>query len=550
MHRSPQPAESPNKPPRDDFGARLVGGSVYFLAATFASRLLGLFRQAIIARAFGLARAVDIYYWLHQAIFEAVAVVHGIVTGAFVPLASHLYARGRAAVVSRLTALAALVVLAAFLAPAAWLALAGRSAAQLLLGLTGDDALTFASLSRFIAWYAPIVAAATVLWGALLARQRFAPAALATAVPNVAVLAVLLALIASLHVQALALATLAGGAAFSLVCIAAVALGQPRRKPGEGTVDWWPEALRLASLSAPLLAQALVGAAAGVAERTLLLRLPRGILTAYEHAGRAVDALAGALMAGPLTVAAAVLAREGARRDPRYVARRAAQALRVLNLGAAAVAAFLICFAPLVITLLYRGGNFGPAAVDVTAWLLQLRAPTKLTSVGSEVLIRLFQAQADTLTPMLVWTGATAARLLALLAGIRMGAGPVLVVSLTIAADAATIAGLGFIHTLRGGPLPWAEVVVSFAVSLAWMLAAGGLARAALRALGLGSGLRALAAAGILFVALAAPVLFVLPEERRLLAAGLREVKRRFAAQPSGGDEQADHSRGDSGAGT
>lgn len=506
------------------FGARLVGGSAVFAVATLVSRAGGLLREAIVARHFALSRQRDVYAMVHGVVFEAVTVVNRLVNGALVPVVSHLLEQGRPRAATAVVRLAAAVVLGCLAALAIVLALPAGVIGGRVFGLAGSELRDFAAISRILAWYAPLVGAMTVLWGALLARQRFVGPALAQAVPNLALVAVLVWLVNSLGITALAWATLAGGLAFALVTAGAAArAGQPQTPDAE---PWQRAAARLGLLSLPLLAQAVVAAVAAVAERAILLRRLTGTLSAFEYGGYAVSAVSGALLAGPLTVAAAVLAREGGRGDIANLTRRAEQVLRFMNLLSIAAMCFLAVFAWPTVTVLYRGGRFAAEDTARTTYMLRLRSITPTAQAASEVMSRTFHAQQDTLTPTVVWTGTALVRLALLAAGAGLGGGAEMVVGLRVAALIANVALLGWLLRRRDGRMSWSGILAAAAWYAVLLLAAALVARQVSQLVAPHGALAVLVAGAGSFTVLGLGAAVTGSTERRLLSAALRELKR------------------------
>jgi putative peptidoglycan lipid II flippase len=440
-----------------------LGGSALFAAATVFSRMLGMVREALAARYFGLSRDRDLYLVAHALAFQPVTVVVTVANAALLPVLAWAVREGEAAGIGGLAAVAIAV------APVllAWAAGTAASAFRLGTWLVNENhprhANLLGRLVRVCTWYVPLAGMGNVAAMLPLAAQRYILPAIAYAVPNIAVLSVFLVLQPRLAVVALALGDVAGGLLFFLIiassiCLTYRGLWRARLR--------WDLASRFAVLALPPMLQSLAAAFAVVLERSVVARLPRGTLSAYDYSYSLANMAVSALVAGPMTVVAALLAYEAGAQNRSLLTRRTEQMLMVVILITILGASVLLANAEETTRLVYQGRAFDEAATHLTAALLLWHAPPLLANSAADVLARVCNAMHDTFTPSATWVIGQALRI-ALLSPLshRVGAPGAAVASLLGLLLSATILAVA-LH-LRHIRVPWAAIAVRTSVLVA-----------------------------------------------------------------------------------
>jgi len=398
------PREEPEQKPEEGrpLGRALrvaLSGSALFAVATLFSRVLGMAREGLAARYFGLKRERDLYLVAHGLGFQPVVLVVTVANAALLPVLAWAVREQEAAATGGLRA----VLLAVTPLLLGYAVVTAGGASRLGTWLVGKTQTTDGGLLRRLirisTWYVPLAGVGNVVAVLPLAAQRYVVPALAYAVPNVAVLGVLIALNPRLGIMSLALGDVAGGLLFLLVIGVYTCVrwrGCLRAKAR------WDLAGRFGVLALPPLLQALAAAFAVVLERSVMARLPAGTLAAYDYSYTLTNMALNALIAGPMTVIASLLAYEAAAQDRALLRRRAEQTLMVVILVTVLAASVLLANAEEITRLVYQGQSFDEAATHVTAGLLLWHTPPMLAYSTADVLSRVCNAMQDTLTPVLL----------------------------------------------------------------------------------------------------------------------------------------------------
>jgi len=501
---------------------RALDGSALFAAATLFSRALGLLREGLAARFFGLRRERDMYVVAHGLAFQPVALVVTVVNAALLPVLAWAVREDMLGAVGA-TAAVLLVVGPTLLALAGLTAAGARWLGPWLVGRGQTvPAALLARLVRTSIWYVPLAGVGNVLAMLPLAAQRYAAPALAYAVPNVAVVAALVLLQPRLGIMSLAVGDVAGGLLF-LVVIGSYTLWRWRRQ-WPAARPRWDLASRFGALAVPPLLQALAGSTAIVFERAIMARLPEGTLSAYDYSFTLTGVALGALIAGPMTVIGSLLAYEAAARDRALLTRRAEQALTLVLLVTVLAASVLLANAREITRVVYQGRAFSAGATQVTAGLLAWQVPPMLGYATADVLARVCNAMQDTLTPAAARVAGQGLRL-ALVSPMAhwLGGGGVALARLLGLLLAIGI--LAVVLRPRGLRLPWLALVRRLAVLMGLAAVAGALVAQlpSTEALSLPVQAAVLLARTVVQTAVLGGLVFLLcPYERDLLLLGLR----------------------------
>jgi putative peptidoglycan lipid II flippase len=375
---------------------------------TFASRVLGMARDAVVAAAYPVA-ATDAF-WIAFTIPNTLRVVlgEGAVSNAFLPVFGELRARGgdetARGFLSRFTGTLLLLLLLACLlgiiaAPLLSLGYAG--------GLAGQDPERFAlvvSLTRWLFPFLGLVALSALASGVLNVFGRFTLPAFSPALFNMAMIAAPFSLLPLTGVlglppiSALALGALLGGALQLLVLLPA--LRGVHMLPAPRFVRRDPEVGRALGLMGPLLLGLGVYQLNMLLSRLFASFLPEGSVSALNYGMRVVEVPQGmfALALASATLPTLVkLRHEGRREDMLAVFR---DSLRMtLLIGVPASIALCMLAEPTAAVLLGRG-KFRPQEVIETGRSLAVQALGIWAVAGVRAVIPMFAAHEDTRTPV------------------------------------------------------------------------------------------------------------------------------------------------------
>jgi putative peptidoglycan lipid II flippase len=428
-------------------------------ALTLASRLLGFLRDLLIAAVLGAGVAADAFFVAFKlANMLRRLFAEGAFNAGFVPLfARTLEQEGRGparafachAFAVMLAILLAVVALAELCMP--WLV------RVIATGFApgSERHLLAVELARVTFPYLMLISLAALVGGVLNSLGRFAAAAFAPILLNLALVAALglAVVLRASAAHALAWGVLVAGLAqLALLLGVATAIGWPLRPRWPGSVDR-PRLARLWRLVLP----GAVGA--GVYQLNLVIdtwfasHLPTGAVSYLFYADRLVQLPLGLIGAALGTALLPLLARQlrGGRDDAaRHNFDRALELALLLSLPSAIGLATL---ALPIVEVLFERGAFDAAATRATASALAAFAVGLPAYVLIKVLATGFFAREDTRTPVLV----AAASLLANVAVILLTVGRLGHVGIALATALASwlnAALLGWLLRRRGGLVP------------------------------------------------------------------------------------------------
>ena len=371
-------------------------------SAILASRLLGWLRTVVISSTFGASAQLDAYFAafrIPDLIFQLVAA--GALSTALIPVLAGLLARGDDDHAWRVLAsvgnamLLALTVLAIVVAVAAPVIVPintpGFTEAQLELTVT---------MTRVMLLSPIFLAAGAVVGSALNASGRFAAAAGAPLLYNLAIIGAALVLAPAMGVEALAVGVVLG-AVLSLL----VQLPQLVRLPHfryRLAVDLRDPAAREALL---LMVPRAIGL--GVTQITFLVNtalattLGAGALTAYNVAFTILQIPIG-LIGLPLgIVLLPSLSRAAALEQDRDFGRLLVRAIRLLLYALLFLTTVLMVLRVQVVTVLFDYGLFDAQAIEQTSQALLVFMVGLAAHGLIQVLARAFYAHKDTRTPVM-----------------------------------------------------------------------------------------------------------------------------------------------------
>ena len=380
----------------------LARAGLIVTSAILASRVLGWLRTVVISSTFGASAQLDAYFAafrIPDLIFQLVAA--GALSTALIPVLAGLLARGEddhawrvlASVGNAmLLALGVLAVLVALAAPVLVpLITPGFTEAQLELTVT---------MTRVMLLSPIFLAAGAVVGSALNASGRFAAAAGAPLLYNLAIIAAALLLAPAMGVEALAVGVVAGSILSLLV-----QLPQLRRLPHfryRATVDLRDPPAREALL---LMVPRAIGL--GVTQITFLVNtalattLGAGALTAYNVAFTILQIPIG-LVGLPLgIVLLPSLSRAAALEQDREFGRLLVRATRLLLYALLFLTTVLMVLRVQVVTVLFDYGRFDAQAIDQTSQALLVFMLGLAAHGLIQLLARAFYAHKDTRTPVI-----------------------------------------------------------------------------------------------------------------------------------------------------
>lgn len=462
----------------------VVGGS-FGLAA-----LMGLLRNIIIARQFGIGAELDAYYAafkLPDLLFTVVA--GGALATAFIPVfAQVLTTHGRPMawrLASSITNLVLLVVslfagLAALFAP--WLV-----STLIAPGFDLPQQRATAEVMRVVLLSTLVFGISSVQGAVLHGFKHFLLPALAPVLYPVGIIAGALWLAPTWGVRGLAIGAVAGAALHLAVKIPGLVYYGFEWRPILAVNS--PSVRRVAVLMGPRILDLGVFHLTLLATTNLASRLNAGSVSALEWGWDAMQIPETLIGTAFGLVAFPTLADLAARKDMAGLRHTLGETLRaVLALTIPAAAGLILLGRPLL-TLLYQRGAFDAAATEAVFVALRFFALGLVGHACLELAARAFFAQQDTVTPLLVATGSGIVNIgLALLMMGPLGHGGLaLANSLAVSAE---VLVLLFILRRRWGGVEGKETLrVGWRILLATLvmaLAVGGLVGVGQRA-GLGA---------------------------------------------------------------
>ncbi|MEO5883892.1 MAG: murein biosynthesis integral membrane protein MurJ [Candidatus Limnocylindrales bacterium] len=416
--------------------------------AFLISRVLGWVRVVVITNAFDATAELDAFYAafrIPDLIFQLVAA--GALSSALIPILTELFAtddRARAwRVVSTvanlmLVALAVLGVIVLVTAPTLVRAFIAPGFSPATQALTTD-------LTRIMILSAIFLSMGSVLTSVLNARGRFAAAAVAPIVYNVAIIGAALILAPSMGVTGLAIGVVAGAIAVVAVQVLPVHRLGFRWVPTIDVAD--PVARRALQLMAPRAIGLGASQITFVVVTALATTLSVGAVTAFTIAFTLLQIPIG-LIGVPLGVVLfPSLSREVATGNHTEFAALLLRALRAIVFVMIPVAVVTALLRTEAVALLF--GRFSAPIVELTSITLLAFSGGLVAHALIAVLARAFYARQDTLTPVLAAVGAVVIN--TTLAALLVGPLGLPGIALAIAIAAWLEAGVLLLLLARGG---------------------------------------------------------------------------------------------------
>lgn len=380
-----------------------VGGS-FALAAG-----MGLLRNILIARQFGLGAELDAYYAafkLPDLLFTIVA--GGALTTAFIPVFVQLLTTEGVASAWRLASALTNLVVLAIAALAIPIALLAPWLVRIIIapGFTAQLQDETATLMRLVLLSTVVFGVSSVQTGALHGFKHFWLPALAPVVYPLGTILGAVWLVPLWGIRGLAVGAIIGACMHLMVKIPALLHYDFR---------WWPAldvhvaaVQRVAVLFGPRVLDLGVFHLTMLATTNLASRLSAGSVSALEWGWDAMQIPETMIGTAFGLVALPTLADMAARGDLQGLRDTLAGALRlVLALALPAAGALIVLGQPLL-RLLYQRGAFDAAATEAVYIALRFYALGLVAHVCLELVARAFFARQDTITPLLAATGSAA----------------------------------------------------------------------------------------------------------------------------------------------
>lgn len=381
------------------FSAGVVG------LATLLSRLLGFFRDLVIARLFGVylyAQAFVVAFRLPNLLRELVA--EGAANAAVVPVLSEVKVQRPAAEYWELVN----ILLNVFFVVLTGLTLLGVAAAPLLVRLMAPGFVVSAQqleltvrLSRYVFPYILLVGLAAYATGILNSLKHFSVPAFAPCLLNAAI--ILCALFFGEGIRGLAGGVLIGGVLQLLVQVPVLWAKGFRLRPGHGFFH--PRLKEIGRLLLPRLGSFGIYQINNFVDTifgSLSVLVGAGGVAALYFAYRLVQFPLGVFSTALAQVLLPTLSRQLAGGQSRSLAETLSFGMRVSLLVLFPASAGMLCFSRPLIAALFGGGRFDLYAVDKTAQVLFCYS-IGLSAYGlNKILQTAFFSLKDTRTPVKV----------------------------------------------------------------------------------------------------------------------------------------------------
>ena len=379
-------------------GRRLAHAGLIVSVTFLASRLLGWVRLVVIANTFAAGPELDSFFAafrIPDLIFQLVAA--GALGSALIPIVSGLLATGEEArawrVVSTVTnlMLVGLLVLAALL-----FVLAPLVVPAITPGFKGPEIDRTVELTRLMLLSPIFLALGSVATSVLNAAGRFAAAAVAPVVYNVAIIVATLVLAPAFGVEGLAIGVVCGSLGHLLVQLWSVIRLGFRYSPRIDTAE--PQARTALWLMAPRALGLGAGQVTFVVMTSLASTLGAGAITAYNVAFTLMQIPIGVIGVPLGTVVFPSLSREVALGNVAEYTSLLTRALRLLVYTMLPIGGLLAVLRVPIVEVLFPA--FDRKAVEETSSTLLFFVIGLAAHALIAILARAFYARQDTRTPV------------------------------------------------------------------------------------------------------------------------------------------------------
>ena len=389
-------APGPSAPPGR--GRSLAVAGLVVSGAFLASRALGWVRTAVILNTFGASADLDAFFAafrLPDLIFQLVAA--GALGSALIPVVAGLLATGGHQRAWRVVSTVANLMLLALAVLAVALSLAAPAIVPAIT--PGFDAVYTArtvELTRIMLLSPVFLALGSVATSVLNASGRFAAAATAPIVYNLAIIGAAVLLAPALGVQALAIGVVAGSLGHLLVQLPAMRRTGFRYEPVAAIGD--DQARQTLRLMGPRAIGLGASQITFVVVTSLATTLGTGAVTAYNAAFTLLQIPVGVIGVPLGVVVFPSLARVAAAGREREYVGLVTRGLRLLLYVMLPIAGLFAILRRQVVTVLFPG--LGSVYIDLTANALLFFLAGLAAHALIALLARAFYARQDTRTPV------------------------------------------------------------------------------------------------------------------------------------------------------
>ena len=380
-------------------GMALARAGLIVSAAYLVARALGYVRVVVIGSTIGEGPELDAFFAafrIPDLIFQLVAA--GTVAAALVPMVAGELGAGRAAHAWRVVSTIATLMTVAL----AVLSLVAFLAAPLLValitpGFQGAQLERTIELTRLMLLAPMFLALGAVATSALNAHQRFAAAAVAPIVYDLAIIGAAFLLTPSMGVAGLALGVVAGSLGHLLVQLPALSRAGFRLTPSLDARD--ADVTEALKLMAPRALALGVGQITFIVATSLASGLESGSVTAFTLAFT-VFSIPLSVIGIPLgIVALPTLSRDLARGAIDKFVELVTRALRMIVFTMGPIVALGVVLREPATTILFNHGRFSEDGVRLVAAALGLLLLALPAEALMTILVRAFYANRDTRTP-------------------------------------------------------------------------------------------------------------------------------------------------------
>jgi putative peptidoglycan lipid II flippase len=389
-------------------GSALARAGIIVSGAFLISRVLGYVRLVVIGNTFGATADLDAFFAafrIPDLIFQLVAA--GALSSALVPVVSALFTTGERARAWRVVStIINLMLIGLAVLALGFFVLAPVIVPGITPGFEGEQLETTIQLTRIMLLIPIFLALGAVATSVLNAGGRFAAAAIAPIVYNLAFIGAALFLAPSLGVTGLALGVVAGSLGHLLVQVRPLArLGfsyDTRIEAGD------PEARKALALMAPRAIGLGAGQITFIVVTSLATTLQVGAVSDFNFAFVLLQIPLGIIGVPLGIVLLPSLSRDAAVGDELSFAALLTRALRLLIYVMVPISVLTAVARRPVVEILFGSGQIAAEdleliAVTLTAFLVGLTAHALIA-----VLARAFYARQDTVTPVAAAVGAVA----------------------------------------------------------------------------------------------------------------------------------------------
>jgi putative peptidoglycan lipid II flippase len=364
----------------------VTGATLFVMAATLGSTMLGFFREVVNARYFGTRWEMDAFLAAATIPTILFGIFNGALVSALVPVFSDYLACGEEDDAWRLgnTIVNGLAVVLAICAVVGWVG-APYYVPVIAHGFGSAEMAATIAMTR---WLMPSIVAVSLsgVFSAMLnAYHRFRATALMGIAINAVTIGTTVALVHRLGIRALVLGTLLGLIAQAVVQLPTF-LSLRRYRPEVHLRH--PGLRRMWTLLGPVVVGSAAGQIALFFDRYFASTLAPGYIAGMNYAVKLVNFPQQIFAAAIATVIFPLLASQFAVRNHGGVRHSVVLGLRLVNLITIPSVCGLVVLAKPIVAALFQRGNFGASATDLTAALIPYAAVGLVALAANVVLSR------------------------------------------------------------------------------------------------------------------------------------------------------------------